>query len=293
MIAEVAALVAAEPRWAPKHLFITPRRELVISLAPQVPASPFGATCARAGVDSPDLAALWRVTLTDVGHTRYTQPATCRARQARRYLDPQFPPRLRLATGRATAPSCFRLLAASRIPRCSGVGPLRWARYPDEGRPPLPAPDEVQRANVGGHAECCAGDRFPLEGLTITHGLPRVLCGSCVVIDPRRDCPRPWPGGRRPPRLPAGRWLSPLDPVSAPSGRPPTNPEGTLTMLTPRLACDPWRDAKGTPIPPQCRVEQIAVAEGQGALLTGCTSKARSSAGAPTCYASASTTTIS
>jgi hypothetical protein len=64
-------------------------------------------------------------------------------------------------------------------------------------------------------------------------------------------------------------------------------------MLTPRLACDPWRDAKGTPIPPQCRVEQIAVAEGQGALLTGCTSKARSSAGAPTCYVSASTTTTS
>ena len=39
-------------------------------------------------------------------------------------------------------------------------------------------------------------------------------------------------------------------------------------MPTPRLAFDPWRDAKGTPIPPQCRVEQIAGAEGQGALLS-------------------------
>jgi hypothetical protein len=39
-------------------------------------------------------------------------------------------------------------------------------------------------------------------------------------------------------------------------------------MPTTRLACDPWRDAKGTPIPPQCRVEQIAVAEGQEALLS-------------------------
>ena len=41
MIAEVAALVAAEPRRAPAHLFITPRRELVTSLALQV--------CPRAG----------------------------------------------------------------------------------------------------------------------------------------------------------------------------------------------------------------------------------------------------
>ena len=35
-------------------------------------------------------------------------------------------------------------------------------------------------------------------------------------------------------------------------------------MLTPRLARDPWRDAKGTPIPPQCRVEQYRGGRGPG-----------------------------
>ncbi|MBV8541794.1 MAG: hypothetical protein JO063_04550 [Pseudonocardiales bacterium] len=31
-------------------------------------------------------------------------------------------------------------------------------------------------------------------------------------------------------------------------------------------AYDRWRDAEGTPIPPRCRVEQVAVAKEHGAL---------------------------
>ena len=33
-----------------------------------------------------------------------------------------------------------------------------------------------------------------------------------------------------------------------------------------RPGYDPWRDAHGTPIPPQCRIEQIAVGKNHGAL---------------------------
>ncbi|MGH3809356.1 MAG: hypothetical protein ACRDRU_22575 [Pseudonocardiaceae bacterium] len=36
----------------------------------------------------------------------------------------------------------------------------------------------------------------------------------------------------------------------------------------PRPGYDPWRDAHGTPIPPQCRIEQIAVAKEHGALAS-------------------------
>ncbi|MGH3698194.1 MAG: hypothetical protein ACRDQY_01725 [Pseudonocardiaceae bacterium] len=31
-------------------------------------------------------------------------------------------------------------------------------------------------------------------------------------------------------------------------------------------AYDPWRDAHGAPVPPGCRVEQVAVAKANGAL---------------------------
>ena len=34
----------------------------------------------------------------------------------------------------------------------------------------------------------------------------------------------------------------------------------------PQPASDPWRDAKGTPIPLQSRVEQVTVDKGHGAL---------------------------
>jgi hypothetical protein len=34
----------------------------------------------------------------------------------------------------------------------------------------------------------------------------------------------------------------------------------------PRPAYDPWRDAHGAQIPPRCRIEQVAVDKGYGAL---------------------------
>jgi len=48
--------------------------------------------------------------------------------------------------------------------------------------------------------------------------------GMTVAWMELRRAPTTLDRGRRPPRLPAGRWLSPLDPVSAPSGRPPHQP---------------------------------------------------------------------
>jgi hypothetical protein len=70
--------------------------------------------------------------------------------------------------------------------------------------------------------------------------------------------------GRRPPRLPTGRWLSPLDPVSAPSGRPPhqprRNPHHAHSATGPR----PLARRQRHPIPPQCRVEQYRGGRGPG-----------------------------
>ena len=44
----------------------------------------------------------------------------------------------------------------------------------------------------------------------------------------------------------------------------------TLAMTTPpaRPASDPWRDAEGTPIPLQSRVEQVVVDKEHGALAS-------------------------
>jgi len=71
------------------------------------------------------------------------------------------------------------------------------------------------------------------------------------VLDPQRLDPR----------YPAN---SGEDPTHLAVDRPPARPHGTHTM--PTQPYDPWRDADGTPIPPQCRVVQIAVGKQHGAL---------------------------
>jgi hypothetical protein len=38
------------------------------------------------------------------------------------------------------------------------------------------------------------------------------------------------------------------------------------TLTPPQSGYDPWRDAHGTPIPHQCRIEQVAVDKSHGAL---------------------------
>ncbi len=43
-----------------------------------------------------------------------------------------------------------------------------------------------------------------------------------------------------------------------------TSPE--VTTIMPTRPYDPWRDADGTPVLPQCRIQQIAVGKQHGAL---------------------------
>ncbi len=110
-----------------------------------------------------------------------------------------------------------------------------------------------------------------------------LVCGQ-VVINPgvHRGTPRPTdrpvPAPQFPTTTPAGRRLSSPAPLPAPGGQPdpspdvPTarwpigdaSPEVTPTM--PTRPYDRWRDADATPIPAQCRIEQLEVHRDHGAL---------------------------
>ncbi len=148
----------------------------------------------------------------------------------------------------------------------SDVRPLRWARCPDEGRLHLLAPAEVLRATGRGHARALCGRSVPARGLTITDDSSGALCMACVVgvpagskdLDPKGTAPSSLAGHRCSIDPPGSRW---------PAGHPPTS-EVTPAMPTPppRPAADPWRDAEGTPIPLQSRVEQVVVDKEHGAL---------------------------
>ena len=62
----------------------------------------------------------------------------------------------------------------------SGLGQLRWARCPDEGRLHLLAPVEVVVAATGGQAEALCGRALPPQCLTLANGSSRAVCMACV-----------------------------------------------------------------------------------------------------------------
>lgn len=134
----------------------------------------------------------------------------------------------------------------------SDVRPLRWVRCPDEGRLHLLAPAEVLRATGRGHARALCGRSVPATGLTITDDSSGALCMACVI------------------GVPAGsKDLDPTGtaPTSLASHRCSVDPPGSRWPASPaRPASDPWRDAVGTPIPLQSRVEQVTVDTEHGAL---------------------------
>ncbi len=86
-------------------------------------------------------------------------------------------------------------------PRCSsersGVGPLRWARCPDDGRLHLLQSAQVPLAAAGNNARALCGQRIPAEGLTITNSPAGALCVICVVGIPA-EIPDPGPRGTAP-----------------------------------------------------------------------------------------------
>ncbi|MGH3814030.1 MAG: hypothetical protein ACRDUV_16525 [Pseudonocardiaceae bacterium] len=71
-----------------------------------------------------------------------------------------------------------------RPPGCltgeSDVGPLQWARCPDDARLHLLAPSEVVVAAAGVQAEALCGQALPTEGLTLANGSSGTLCMVCV-----------------------------------------------------------------------------------------------------------------
>jgi hypothetical protein len=63
----------------------------------------------------------------------------------------------------------------------SSVGPLRWARCPDDGCLHLLQLADVTTAD---HARALWGRFLPVEGLTLTHGSSGALCMTCITGSP-------------------------------------------------------------------------------------------------------------
>ncbi len=204
---------------------------------------------------------------TDRGSTAVDRDHVLR-RAGLRVPDPLFA--TKIAAGRQS--SCPVPLAPGGQPDpnasrgASDVRPLRWAHCPDEGRLHLLAPDEVLRATGRGHAQALCGRSVPARGLTLTDNSSGALCLACVGgvpaeskdLGPKGTAPRSLAGHRCSVNPPSSRWSA---------GHPPT-PQVTSAMPTSpaRPASDRWRDAEGTPIPLQSRVEQVVVDKEHGAL---------------------------
>ncbi len=140
-----------------------------------------------------------------------------------------------------------------------GAGPLRWARCPDDGSLHLLQSAQVLLAAAGYDAQTLCGQQVPVEALTITTSSAGTLCMACVVGVPaeRQDLD---PRGTAPRSLAGRRWS--VDPPGLPAaGQPPANPAPPA-----QPTADPWRDAEGTHIPLQSRVEQAVVDTQHGAL---------------------------
>ncbi len=233
MIAEVAALVAAEPlaaRPIPAPQFgnppdsgrppvehfprpipapggrpdTSPRPELVVSLVLQ---RAHGGAVAKLDKDyldrglpttghlagacneltaaglltvaDPDPHGLRRITLTTAGHTRYDQFCGTLRPPGLPVPDPQFPAIKIPARERLSGPGPRQ--PDPHRPAESGVGPLRWARCPDQGRLHLLVPAEVVAAATGGHAEALCGQALPAQGLTLTNSSSGAVCLACVA----------------------------------------------------------------------------------------------------------------
>ncbi|HKR48209.1 MAG TPA: hypothetical protein VJT72_01295 [Pseudonocardiaceae bacterium] len=67
------------------------------------------------------------------------------------------------------------------------VGPLQWARCPDDGLLHLLPPAEVVVAATGGHAEALCGQALSAAGLTLVNGLSGMLCMDCLNGVPSRS----------------------------------------------------------------------------------------------------------
>ncbi len=135
----------------------------------------------------------------------------------------------------------------------SGVGPLRWARCPDDGLLHLLQPADVVVATTttttAGHAQTLCGRPLPAEGLTLTHCSSGALCMTCITgITPHQQKRQPDEHRPRGPRPAPGQD----PPHRRAADRRSTSPEVTPTM--PTRPYDPWADADGTPILQQCRI---------------------------------------
>ncbi len=79
----------------------------------------------------------------------------------------------------------------------SSVGPLRWARCPEQGRLHLLHPDDVIAATNQGQARAICKRLIPAEGITITNGPSAALCMGCV-LDATSPIPARSPRGGNP-----------------------------------------------------------------------------------------------
>ncbi len=103
---------------------------------------------------------------------------------ALRVPDPQFPTKTP-AGRRSSTPALPPAPGGQPDPNPqtgnSSVGPLRWARCPEQGLLHLLRSADVIVAANQGHARAVCGRPIPAEGLTITSGPSGALCIACVM----------------------------------------------------------------------------------------------------------------